>query len=29
MKTTLSVGYARVWGNGLKQGEFMLSLKLL
>lgn len=29
MKTTLSAGYARIWGNGLKQGEFMLSLKLL
>ena len=29
MKTTLSVGYARVWGNGLNQGELMLSLKLL
>lgn len=29
MKTTLSVGYARAWGNGLNQGEFMVSLKLL
>ena len=29
MKTTLSVGYARLWGNGLRQGEFMISLKLL
>ena len=29
MKTTLSLGYARVWGNGLRQGEFMISLKLL
>ncbi len=29
MKTTLSFGYARAWGNGLNQGEFMVSLKLL
>lgn len=29
MRTTLSFGYARVWGGGLKQGEFMVSLKLL
>lgn len=29
LKTTLSIGYARVWGNNLKQGEFMVSLKLL
>lgn len=29
MKTTLSIGYARAWGNGLNQGEFMVSLKLL
>lgn len=29
MKTTLSLGYARAWGNGLNQGEFMVSLKLL
>lgn len=29
MKTTLSLGYARAWGNGLKQGEFLISLKLL
>ena len=29
MKTTLSVGYARIWGGGLNQGEFMVSLKLL
>lgn len=29
MKTTLSFGYARIWGNGLNQGEFMVSLKLL
>ena len=29
MSTTLSVGYARVWGENLNQGEFMISLKLL
>ena len=29
MKTTLSMGYARIWGNGLNQGELMVSLKLL
>ncbi len=29
MKTTLSAGYARIWGNGLNRGEFMISLKLL
>ena len=29
MKTTLSFGYARAWGGGLNQGEFMVSLKLL
>ncbi len=29
MKTTLSLGYARAWGSGLNQGEFMVSLKLL
>ncbi|MBQ0025557.1 MAG: hypothetical protein KBT00_07560 [Bacteroidales bacterium] len=29
LKTTLSVGYARVWGGGLNQGELMVSLKLL
>lgn len=29
LKTTLSMGYARVWGGGLNQGEFMISLKLL
>ena len=29
MKTTLSLGYARAWGNGLDQDEFMVSLKLL
>ncbi|MCQ2177792.1 MAG: hypothetical protein MJY42_02775 [Bacteroidales bacterium] len=29
MSTTLSVGYARIWGNGLNNGEFMISLKLL
>lgn len=29
MKTTLSVGYARAWADNLKQGEFMISLKLL
>lgn len=28
-KMTLSFGYARAWGNGLNQGEFMVSLKLL
>lgn len=29
MKTTLSFGYARAWGNNLNQGEFLISLKLL
>lgn len=29
MKTTLSIGYARAWADNLKQGEFMVSLKLL
>ena len=29
LKTTLSFGYARVWGGGLNRGEFMASLKLL
>lgn len=29
LKTTLSIGYARAWGGGLNQGEFMVSLKLL
>lgn len=29
MKTTLSFGYARLWGDDLRQGEFMVSLKLL
>ncbi len=29
MKTVLSIGYARVWGGNLRQGEFMVSLKLL
>ena len=29
MSTTLSVGYARIWGNGLNNGELMVSLKLL
>ncbi|MCQ2183220.1 MAG: hypothetical protein MJY89_07470 [Bacteroidales bacterium] len=29
MKTTLSLGYARAWGNNLNQGEFLVSLKLL
>ena len=29
MSTTLSVGYARIWGGGLDSGELMVSLKLL
>ena len=29
MKATLSFGYARGWAEGLNQGEFMVSLKLL
>lgn len=29
MKTVLSIGYARIWGDNLRQGEFMVSLKLL
>ncbi|MBQ0024905.1 MAG: hypothetical protein KBT00_04180 [Bacteroidales bacterium] len=29
MGTTLSVGYARIWGNGLNSGELMISLNLL
>ncbi len=29
MQTTLSAGYARIWGGGIEKGEFMLSLKLL
>lgn len=29
LKSTLSVGYARTWGNAINQGEFMISLKLL
>lgn len=29
MQTTLSVGYAQIWGGGLNRGELMISLKLL
>lgn len=29
MSTTLSAGYAYIWGNGKQSGEFMISLKLL
>lgn len=29
MSTTLSVGYAHIWGGGLRSGELMVSLKLL
>ena len=29
MTTTLSVGYARIWGDQLRDGELMISLKLL
>lgn len=29
MKTTLSVGYARTWGDELNRNELMISLKLL
>lgn len=29
MQTTLSVGYAHIWGGGLDRGELMISLKLL
>ena len=29
MNTTLSAGYARIWGDGLNRSELMISLKLL
>ena len=29
LRTTLSIGYARVWSGALNKGEFMISLKLL